>query len=158
MGQEFDVREAVEKLGEEGRTIAVKVFKKSLGNVQYVAQQLAPVGHYERARGYEGRSGGALQNSLTVRLTRNTPGLVEAQCTSNLPYAQRQHEGTYFHPGQYTRGAAGPRYRAAFFERAAAMIFSENGDGRDPLGDPGHQLRGVRVVTFKELLEDAQAG
>ncbi|HEY3321710.1 MAG TPA: hypothetical protein VGP72_14665 [Planctomycetota bacterium] len=141
---------AIRDLAREGDAKVLRAFKQALGNVEGVSKDLCPVGHYGRKRGFGGRAGAALQNSLHVEFLGQQGTDLIGRCISPLPYARAQHEDLYFHPGIYT-GAPGSQYEAKFFERAVAIIF---GNGVDPAGDPGGQLRTL-PAGFQELLEGA---
>lgn len=149
---------AVKGLQREGESLAERAFKLSLGNVETLAKTLAPVGHYARSRGKPGRSGGDLRQSLRVEYTGQQGAYLTARLSSALPYAARQHNEEFHHPGLYT-GAPGDKYAAKYFERAVEMIF---GGGKDPSGrfsggpgrDPKGRYLAAPPATFKEIMDD----
>lgn len=153
-----EAERAVNGLKREGETLVERAFKLSLGNVETLAKTLAPVGHYARSRGKPGRSGGDLRQSLRVEYTGPKGAYLTARLSSALPYAARQHNQEYHHPGLYT-GAPGDKYRAAYFERAVEMVF---GGGKDPAGrfsggpgrDPKGRYLAAPPATFKEIMAD----
>lgn len=147
-----DANAVMRALQRDGTEIAVRAFRKALGNVESVAKDLCPVGHYGRARGKAGRAGGALQNATRVEYIGVIGNQIRARCVNALPYAAVQHDEAFHHPGLYT-GAAGQEYAARYFERAVEIVF---GEGSDPLGDPGGQLGGALPAGFQEILEDEQ--
>lgn len=152
-----DADTATKGLEKEGAALAVRAFKKSLRNVEAAAKELAPVGHYGRSRGKAGRTGGDLRRSLRVEYLGRSGEEVRARLSSELPYAEPQHNKAFHHPGLYT-GAPGDKYAAKFFERAVQMVFGTGASGaggaggRDPLG----KYQGPSPATFKELLEEEE--
>lgn len=148
-----DLAGAVEDLRKEGAAAAERAFIRALGNVKSVARDLCPVGHTQRKRGFGGRAGANLQNSLHVEFLGRAGDQLLGRCTSSLPYAGVQHEVAYHHPGLYT-GAPGPVFKAKYFERAVEIIF---GSGADPAGDPLRQLNAVPSKFSKLLEEETEA-
>jgi len=145
-----DPKQAVNQAGLLMRKAVESAFKKSVGNVELVAKQLAPVGHTGRRRGFAGRAGGTLQNSLKTQVTSLNGVVLSGRAFSAIVYATRQHDESYHHPGKYT-GAPGPRFAAKFFQRAAEICFN----GKDPANDIGGQLRRQPVPPpFAEILDD----
>lgn len=156
-----DLNDAMKSLEREGHGIAARAFRKAVGNVEAVAKTLAPVGHYGRSRGKRdakgrfikgaspGRAGGDLRQSLRAEFIGRAGNDLTARLSSALPYAQRQHEEEFHHPGKYT-GAPGKRYAAKYWERAVEVVF---GSGDDPLG----QYAGPAPAGFQELLEEEGA-
>jgi hypothetical protein len=109
---------------------------------------MVPVGYYGRARGKAGRQGGDLQRSLVTEYLGRSGQTLSARCTSILPYANRQHEEAFYHPGIYQgKGIPRKKYAAKYFGRAVELVF---GSGSDPLDD----YNGPKVPTFKELLAE----
>jgi hypothetical protein len=141
-----DISQVIKELQGDGEAISTRAFRQAIGNVESVAKRVCPVGHYGRARGKGGKSGGDLKQSLIVEFTGKKGASLTARCASALPYAAAQHDEAFHHPGLYSGGSAGPKYAAKYFERAAGMVF---GDGTDPLG----QHSGDRPETFQDLLK-----
>lgn len=146
-----DPSEVVSGLTEDGRDAARRAFARALLNVESLAKDMAPKGLYGVKRGRAGKSGGDLRASLRVIFLGENGTDLSAMCTSPLPYAERQHEEEFHHPGLYARGLHGDKYASKYFERAIEMIF---GAGRDPLGK--HQ--GAVPADFQELLNEALNG
>jgi len=139
-----NVNEVVQGLTRDATEDAERAFRKSLGNVESIAKDLAPVGHYKRSRGKAGKAGGDLRVSLRVEFIGRNGNTLVARCTSPIACATVQHDEAFHHPGLYT-GAAGERFKSKFFERAVEMIF---GEGKDPLA----KHSGSTPATFKEIL------
>ena len=150
MSIEDDLAREINALGAEGMRIVTRAFKQSLGNVEAIAKEVCPVGHYGAGRGKPGRPSGELQNSLRVEFIGQQGETLQARCTSDKVYARNQHESVFCHPGKYT-GVPGPPYRSAFFERGYEMVF---GSGQDPLG----MYSGPLPAGFQELLEEGVRG
>jgi len=140
-----DPREVMRRLGQDGAAYAQAAFSKALRNIEGLAKVMCPVGHYGRARGKPGRAGGDLRASLRVEFVGKQGNELVARCTSSLPYAARQHDEPFHHPGLYT-GAAGDKYAAKFFDRAAVMIMHAQ-------PDPLNKYKGPKRATFAEMLE-----
>jgi hypothetical protein len=141
-----NVGDTVAGLQADGQAAAIAAFRKALGNVESVAKDLCPVGHYKRSRGKSGKSGGDLKQSLVVAYMGLSSNQLIGRCISALAYAGRQHDQPFHHPGLYT-GSPGEVYASKFFERGVAMVF---GSGNDPLG----KFSGSKPATFAEILKD----
>jgi hypothetical protein len=141
-----DLNQVMHDLGADAEKIAVNAFRQSLRNTSELAKQLCPVGSYGRRRGRAAKDGGDLRKSLIIEFDARVAGHVVGRCYSGLAYAQVQHDEAFHHPGLYTRGSAGPKYAAKYFERAVEMVF---GSLTDPLGKFSGQL----PASFKELLK-----
>jgi hypothetical protein len=129
-----------------GESMAERAFARACGEVERVAKapKMVPFGWYGASRKRGGKAGGALKASLRVEILGVRGGQILARCVSDLPYAGAQHDKEFHHPGLYTRGHAGPEYRAAYFERAVRMVF---GGETDPLG-----FYAGKPKTFADLL------
>jgi hypothetical protein len=157
-----DLDNAIHQLDTEGKLTAARAFRASLVNVEAVAKQLAPFGQYPVAKtdkhgriSFKREKGGDLRASLRVEYLGFDGNFLRARCSSDLPYAHRQHEEAFHHPGMYSAPVAGvgPVYISAFFSRAVEICF---GSGRDPIGDPNGWLN-TTPAHFRELLKREQA-
>ncbi len=149
-----DIGKVFKELAAAGERAAARAFKGGLANMQGTAKELCPVGHYGRGRGKAGRQGGQLKSTLKTEYLGRDGTRLHGRAFSESPYAHRQHEGKFYHPGKYTRGAAGViqgPYQSKFFERAFIMIFQGHPDPLNGLGAISPRQR----RTFGELLIDA---
>lgn len=153
-----DPNKVASNLQNAGDRIAERAFKQSLGGIEALAKQLAPVGHYGRGGKRDskgrflsaGKSGGDLRASIRVEYLGAPGGKLSGQLTSALPYAGAQHDGDFYHPGLYT-GAAGPKYKSLYAQAAAQFVFSV--DLNSGLYNPG-SVPVTEPPRFKELLEE----
>ena len=156
--QNADLERLFKNLGLDGEHVAEKAFKQALANVEATAKELVPIGvavaRRKKLRGTgrtQGRKkGGQLKSSLRVAYLGKSGTQLVGRCTSELPYARRQHEGDYHHPGKYVGSAMGAQYKAKYFERAFLIVLRGEPDPLMGLGANGYQAR----RTFAELLVD----